>query len=107
MNCIALNIYTCPLCYEQYESLSNYSSSVCEKCVNTYGLTTEDDESMSIGFDRNKEFYNDVNGLISRGRECYVRGVPCYIHTENNIINIVCTSPIPRKINKLKKRTNT
>jgi hypothetical protein len=105
MNFLKVNYYICPICIEVHESLSNYSTIICNKCVDSYGLTNKHDESMSIGFDRNKQFYNEVNGLIYRNKECYVRGYPCYINTENNIISIIGTTSIPKKIekNKLKK----
>jgi hypothetical protein len=61
-----------------------------------YGLTTEDDESMTVGFDRNKFFYCEVNGLLFKTNECYVKGVHCYINTENNTISIIATVVIPK-----------
>jgi len=62
-----------------------------------YGLTTIDDESMTVGFDKNNFFYCEINGLLFRTKECFVRGIPCYINTENNKISILATMKVPQK----------
>ena len=96
MNIFKVNNYICPVCKQEHETLSNYSSIVCGRCLYMYGLTTVDDESMTVGFDKNNFFYCEINGLLSRTKECFVRGVPCYINTENNTISIIATMRVPQ-----------
>ena len=107
MTLIQLNNFTCPICDTNHETLSNYSTIVCKRCIYMYGLTNEYDESMTVGFDKNMFFYSEVNGLLSFSKECYVLGKHCYINTENRTISIIATVPIPQNIklkkNKLKK----
>lgn len=94
---LKVNNYRCPLCNEEHETLSNYSTVVCNTCINMYGVTTEYEESMTIGFDKNKNFYTEIAGVIYRTKECYVRGYPCYIRVENGVISIIATTKITKK----------
>ena len=95
MSFLKVNNYICPVCKQEHETLSNYSTVVCDRCLYMYGLTTIDDESMTVGFDKNNFFYCEINGLLFRTKECFVRGIPCYINTENNKISILATVKVP------------
>jgi len=102
---LKVNNYICPVCKQEHETLSNYSTIVCDRCLYMYGITTVDEESMTVGFDKNKLFYCEINGLLFRTEECFVRGIPCYINTENNTISILATMKVPQKDNNSPKKS--
>jgi len=97
LNIKKINIFNCPVCNNNHETLSKYSRVVCDTCINMFGMTNCKGDKLEIILDDDSPFFTKVQNCYSKNKECYINGYPCYIILSENLdtYQIVCTMYIP------------
>jgi len=97
INIKKINVFKCPVCNNNHETLSKYSRIVCDSCINMFGMTNRKGDKLEIILDDDSPFFTKVENYYSKNKECYINGYPCYIIISENLdtYEIVCTIYIP------------
>ena len=67
----------CPVCRKRNVSLYKYT--VCNNCINKYGINNRDGKFVEYFYDMHFGFYGEIEGeFMTYDRECVVYDTPCF-----------------------------